>query len=94
MSWLSDNEGSFISEFLETINKLAGTRHRHGSSLHPQTQGAVEITNAELDQKLRFYVDKYQSKWSVYRPALNLVPPPYGSDDGTQKESFGDSRPD
>ena len=73
MSWLSDNAGPFISEFLETINKLAGTRHRHGSSLHPQTQGAVEITNAELDQKLRFYVDKYQRKWSVHLPALDFA---------------------
>src|SRR3981081_4472778 len=48
-------------------------RRRHGSSLHPQTQGAVEITNAELDQKLRFYVDKYQSKWSVHLPALDFA---------------------
>ena len=73
VSWLSDNAGPFISEFMETINKLTGTKHRHGSSLHPQTQGAVEITNAELDQKLRFYIDKYQSKWSVHLPALDFA---------------------
>ena len=36
-------------------------------------QGAVEITNAELDQKLRCYVDKYQSKWSIYLPALDFA---------------------
>src|SRR3981081_670391 len=48
-------------------------RRRHGSSLHPQTQGTVEITNAELDQKLRFYVDMYQSKWSVHLPALDFA---------------------
>jgi hypothetical protein len=35
--WLSDNASPFISEFRETINKLTGTKHRHGSSLHPQT---------------------------------------------------------
>jgi hypothetical protein len=27
VSWLSDNVGPFISEFLETINTLTGTKH-------------------------------------------------------------------
>jgi RNase H-like domain found in reverse transcriptase/Reverse transcriptase (RNA-dependent DNA polymerase)/Integrase zinc binding domain/Chromo (CHRromatin Organisation MOdifier) domain len=71
--WISDNAGPFISEFLQTINNLTGTKHRHGSSLHPQTQGAVEITNADLDQRLRFYVDKYQTNWSEHLPALDLA---------------------
>ena len=55
--WISDNAGPFVSQFTKTINEITGTKHRHGSSLHPQTHGAVEITNADLDQKLRFYVD-------------------------------------
>nr|AAX07708.1 retrotransposable element Tf2 protein-like protein [Pyricularia grisea] len=42
-------------------------------ALHPQTQGAVEITNQELDQKLRFYIDKYQTSWSVHLPALDFA---------------------
>ena len=71
--WLSDNAGQFISEYLATLNSLTGTKHRRGSSLHPQTQGAVEITNQELDQKLRFYVDKYQRHWSVHLPALDFA---------------------
>jgi hypothetical protein len=70
--WISDNAGPFVSGFLETINTLTGTKHRHGSSLHPQTQGAVEITNAELDQRLRFYIDKYQTQWSKHLPALDF----------------------
>ena len=70
--WISDNAGPFISEFMATINKLTGTKHRHGSPLHPQTQGAVEITNQELDQKLRFYIDKYQTEWSIHIPALDF----------------------
>lgn len=72
-AWLTDNAGPFVSEFLGTLNKLTGTKHRHGSALHPQTQGAVEITNAELDQQLRFYVDKYQKQWSVHLPALDFA---------------------
>ena len=71
--WISDNAGPFISEFMATINELTGTKHRHGSALHPQTQGAVEITNQELDQKLRFYIDKYQTSWSVHLPALDFA---------------------
>jgi hypothetical protein len=69
--WISDNAGPFISKFLDMMNALTGTTHRHGSSLHPQTQGAVEVTNAELDQKLRFYVEKYQTDWSIHLPALD-----------------------
>jgi hypothetical protein len=72
-AWLTDNAGPFVSEFLSTLNKLTGTKHRHGSAMHPQTQGAVEITNAELDQQLRFYVDKYQRQWSVHLPALDFA---------------------
>jgi hypothetical protein len=71
--WISDNAGPFISEFLDTLNQLTGTKHRHGSSRHPQTQGSIEITNAELDQKMRFYVDKYQTKWREHLPALDLA---------------------
>ncbi|CAJ2510963.1 Uu.00g065880.m01.CDS01 [Anthostomella pinea] len=71
--WISDNAGPFISKFLKTLNKLTGIKHRHGSSRHPQTQGSIEITNAELDQKLRFYVDKYQTRWREHLPALDLA---------------------
>ncbi|KAI6352230.1 hypothetical protein MCOR31_012107 [Pyricularia oryzae] len=71
--WISDNAGPFISEFMATINELTGIKHRHGSALHPQTQSAVEITNQELDQKLRFYIDKYQTSWSVHLPALDFA---------------------
>jgi hypothetical protein len=71
--WISDNAGPFISTFMAELNKLTGTKHRHGSALHPQTQGAVEFTNQELDQRLRFYVDKYQDDWSTHLPALDFA---------------------
>ena len=57
--WISDNVGPFVSEFLETINKLTGTKRRYESSRYPQSQGAMEITNAELDKKLRPYLTIY-----------------------------------
>ena len=71
--WLSDNASPFISTFLATINKLTGTKHRHGSPLHPQTQGAIEFTNQELDIRLRFYVDKFQDDWSDHLLALDFA---------------------
>ena len=71
--WITDNAGPFVSDLMKKLNELTGTKHRHGSSLHPQTQGAVEITNQELDQKLRFYVDKYQTNWSTHLPALDFA---------------------
>ena len=58
--WISDIAGPFISEFLATINSLTGTKHRLGSPRNPQTQGAIEITNAVLDARFRFYIDLYQ----------------------------------
>lgn len=71
--WISDNAGPFISGFLQEVNRLTGTKHRHGSAFHPQTQGAVEVTNQCLDQRLRFYVDKYQDDWSTHLPALDFA---------------------
>lgn len=71
--WYTDNGGQFISAFTKEINKLTGTKHRFGSAMHPQTQGAVEITNQELDQKLRFYVNHHQDDWSDYMPSLDFA---------------------
>jgi hypothetical protein len=71
-SWYSDNGGQFISDFLKEINRQTGTKHRFGSALHPQTQGAIEITNQELDQKLRFYINHHQDDWSDHLPALDF----------------------
>lgn len=71
--WLTDNAGPFVSEFLSTLNKLTKTKHHHRSSLHPQTPAAVERTNSQLDEKLRAYIDKYQTKWRVHLPALDLA---------------------
>lgn len=71
--WISDNAGPFISEFMETMNTLTDTKHRHGSSRHPQTQGAIERTNADLDQAMRFYIDKYQKNWRKHLPALDYA---------------------
>ncbi|KAM4064262.1 reverse transcriptase (RNA-dependent DNA polymerase) [Hirsutella rhossiliensis] len=62
----------YLYRFFE-INRLTGTKHRHGSSLHPQTQGGVEVTNQYLDQKLRFYVTKHQDNWSSLLPALDFA---------------------
>ncbi|KAI7910325.1 pol polyprotein [Pyricularia oryzae] len=70
--WLSDNAGPFISEFLNTLNELTGTKHKYGSARHPQSQGSVEITNAKLDQKMRFYVDKYQTNWRRHIPVFDF----------------------
>ena len=33
--WISNNAGPFVSEFLETINKLTGTKYRHKNSHYP-----------------------------------------------------------
>jgi transposase InsO family protein len=71
--FISDNGGQFISDFIDAINKLTGTKHRKGSPRHAQSQGAVERTNLDLDQDLRPYIDKYQQRWSVHLPAIDFA---------------------
>ena len=72
-SWLTDNGSQFVSQFVDEINKLTGTKHRKGSTYHAQTQGAVERINADVDEKLRFFVDKYQDDWDDHTPALDFA---------------------
>ena len=71
--WISDNGPQFVSAFLAKINEITGTKHRQGSTYHPQSQGAVEITNQQLDQALRFYVAKHQDDWDVHLPAVDFA---------------------
>lgn len=33
----------------------------------------MEVINTELDQQLRFYIDKYQTNWSIYLPAIDFT---------------------
>lgn len=71
--WITDNGPQFVSAFLAKINEWTGTKHRQGSTYHPQSQGAVEITNQQLDQSLRFYVAKHQDDWDVHLPAVDFA---------------------
>jgi hypothetical protein len=71
--WYTDNGPQFIGHFMERINQLTGTEHRTGTPGQAATQGAVEITNQYLDQRLRFYVNHYQDNWSELLPALDFA---------------------
>jgi hypothetical protein len=71
--WYSDNGPQFISGFTAYLNKATGTEHRFGTPGQAATQGAVEITNQYLDQRLRFYVNHFQNDWSEYLPALDAA---------------------
>jgi hypothetical protein len=71
--WYTDNGPQFIGDFTRRINELTGTEHRTGTPGQASTQGAVEITNQYLDQRLRFYVNHYQDNWSELLPALDFA---------------------
>ena len=71
--WITDNGGQFISKFVEKINELTGTKHKRSSLYYPQTQGAVEFTNQELDKKLCFYVSRCQNNWVSYLLSLDFA---------------------
>jgi hypothetical protein len=71
--WYSDNGPQFISSFTKYLNKATGTEHRFGTPGQAATQGAVEITNQYLDQRLRFYINHFQNDWSDYLPALDAA---------------------
>jgi hypothetical protein len=85
--WYSDKGPQFISRLVAYINKATGTKHRFGTSGQASTQGAIEITNQYLDQRLRFYVDYMQDNWSDFLPALDTA------HNCTQHDSLGGMTP-
>ena len=61
---ISDRGPVFVSKFWTELLKVLGTKAKHSSAFHPQTDGQTERTNSVLEQYLRGYINMQQDNWS------------------------------
>ena len=65
---LSDRGANFLSELLEEIYRLLGTKKVNTSAYHPQTDGLVERFNRTLTEMLSKTVDASGRDWDRRLP--------------------------
>lgn len=73
LTMLSDRGSVFISAFWKEFNTILGTQIKLSSTDHPQTDGQTEIYNQYLTQRLRPFVDYYQTNWSDLLPMMDYA---------------------
>lgn len=66
---VSDRDSIFLSEFWQTLFKIAGTRLNMSSAYHPQSDGSTERVNQCLEQYLRSMTNHNPKNWSSWLPA-------------------------
>jgi len=67
---LSDRGSNFLSSLFREVCKIFKIHKLSTSSYHPQTDGLVERFNGTLIQSLSMYVNKDQTDWDLYIPAV------------------------
>lgn len=66
---VSDRDSLFVSEFWQTLFKIAGTRLQLSTAYHPQSDGSTERVNQCLEQYLRGMTSQSPKNWSAWLPA-------------------------
>lgn len=69
----SDRGTNWTSKFWRRLCKLAGIEQRLSTAYHPQTDGATERMNQEVQGYLRAYVSYTQHDWSDCLAAAQLA---------------------
>ena len=69
----SDNGSSFTGEAFKKACMAFGIRQIFGSPYRPTTQGLVERNNQTIITSLRTYLNKYQTNWDEFLPAINFA---------------------
>jgi transposase InsO family protein len=72
-SIVSDRGSNWLSRFWKRFCKLAGVTQRLSTAYHPQTDGAPERTNQEIQAYLRAYVSYLQKDWGDFLPVAQLA---------------------
>jgi len=70
-SIVSDRGPQFVSDFWNALCAILGVKVKLSTANSPQTDGQTENLNQYIDQRLRPFVDHYQSNWSSMLPALD-----------------------
>ena len=72
-SIVSDRGSNWTSHFWTSFCRLAGIEQRLSTAYHPQTDGASERTNQEIQAFLRAFVNYAQDDWGRLLPATQLA---------------------
>ncbi|GJR94317.1 putative reverse transcriptase domain-containing protein [Tanacetum coccineum] len=72
VSIISDRDGRFTSDFLQTLQKALGTRLDMSTAYHPQTDGQSEHTIQTLEDMLRACVIDFGGNWDVLLPLVEF----------------------
>ena len=69
---ISDRGPQFASQVMKTIAEGMGIRMALSTAYHPQTDGATERVNQELEQYLRAYCNRNQNNWADLLPYAEI----------------------
>jgi transposase InsO family protein len=70
---VSDRGSQFVSDLWKRICQLLGIQRRLSTAFHPQTDGATERMNDNLEVLLRTYTTYSQDNWVKLLPVLELT---------------------
>ena len=65
---LSDRGKAFLSDLIQDIVKISGTKKLNTTAYHPQTDGLTERFNKTIVQIISMYVSKDQRDWDEFIP--------------------------
>lgn len=69
----SDQGSNWVGDFWTRLCKRTGIEQRLSTSFHPQTDGATERANQEVQSYLRAFVTYAQTDWSDLLPSAQLA---------------------
>jgi hypothetical protein len=70
---VSDRGPQFIGRVWKTVCKLLRIERRISTAFHPQTDGATERKNTEIEVLLRQWVNYEQNDWKDWLPVVQLA---------------------
>ena len=70
---VSDRGPQFVSAFAKELCNLTGVKQKLSTAHHPQTDGNTERYIQALDQRLRAFVNHYQTDWSRWLPSMDFA---------------------
>ena len=73
ISITSDRGTQFVSELWGKTCKLLGVRRNLSTAFHPQTDGATERANSDIEVAVRTYCNYAQDNWATLTPVLELM---------------------